>query len=49
MCKISELKAIDYQHLSDKILFVFKRRIFHLFSPQFSYEVHRALKVTYHV
>ena len=49
MCKINELVARDYQQLSDKIMSVFKLRIFRLFSPQFSYEVHGALKVKYHV
>jgi len=33
MCKINELMARDYQQLSDKILSIFKLRIFRLFSP----------------
>jgi len=47
MCKISELMARDYQQFSDKIMPVLKLRTFSLFSPQFSYAVHRTLKVKY--
>lgn len=49
MYKISELMARDNQQLSDKIMPVFKLRIFRLFCPQFSYEMHRALQVKYRV